>query len=135
MNENDPLNRPSLDTLGAANDAAPETLRARLTRLADFGPHDFVEKNGLYSVAIGEVDDTLVLIGATGRTCRASLAFPYGYQIGLDPEMSLCMEIGLLGLDAGEPTVVLTLPSMPGAGERRWSLAYFCSNVDNVFIR
>jgi hypothetical protein len=119
----------------------PETLRQRLKRLAGFTDDDFTEAPQGHAVEIGyDHTGTIVLIGKTGALCRATLAFPIGFNIsftgegeGMMPGMD--MTIADQGRRAGgDPVLILEMAQMPGIGQRDWEMAYFCSNVDMTVI-
>ena len=118
-----------------------ETLRQRLKRLARFTDDDFKTANGMSSVEVGyDHTGTIALIGQTGNLCRATLAFPIGFNVSFTGEAAgamagMDMQIADLGRRlGGDPVLVLEMPGMPGLGSRDWELAYFCSNVDMTVI-
>lgn len=118
-----------------------ETLRERLTRLAGFTDADFEQGSQGFEVKVGEdASGTLVVIGKSGKTCRATLAFPIGFNIsftgqaeGLTPGMD--MTIADQGRHpGGQPLLILEMTNIPGLGQREWAMTYFCSNVDLTVI-
>lgn len=118
-----------------------ETLRERLKRLTGFTDADFERGPQGFTVEVGEdATGTIVLIGKTGAICRATLAFPIGFNIsftgkpeGLMPGMD--MSIADQGRHpGGKPMLILEMASMPGIGQREWAMEYFCSNVDMTVI-
>lgn len=107
-----------------------ETLRDRLKRLAGWSDDDFALVNGLPSVPeIADTESGLQLVGATGRTCRVSLAFTIGLRV--DPGIGIAAEIVDSGVRYGVPVLVLRLSGLP---DKDWPLGHLCASVDDVTV-